>query len=134
MAMSQFDYAIEGGIAYVAYVGEVTYYKIDEIHHRIIADPNYRLDMPKLLDLTRVTNMCSVEELMRVRDLMIKLYAGAIEKRRIAIYSEDKMTGQIVKLFQEVFGMATEEKGFGEYRFFTSKGAAKSWLRGESAP
>jgi hypothetical protein len=131
--MSRFDYEIKGGIVYVTYVGEVTYDKIDEVHRRIIADPNHRLEMPKLLDMTRMTDIGAVEEFTQVRDLMIKIYAGAIGKRKIAVYSEDKMTGLIVKLFREIFGIATEGKGFGEYRFFTSKDAAETWLR-ELAP
>lgn len=124
------NYSIKDGIAVVEIIGEESYEIFVDVHSRLAADPGFRPEMPKLLDVRRVTNFLGPQDLIKVRDLMVKLHAGAKTKRRIATVSQDIMAGKMARIYRDLQD-AGPEKGRTETRFFSTIDDAVAWLKND---
>jgi len=121
------QYVIQDGIARLTYTGALSFELLVDIHSRVAADPDFYPEIPKLIDLRKVTEFHTLDEFFRVIAVTAKLHVGAT-KRKIATVSEDIMVEKIARLYGEAArhsGQATQV----EYAFFTSIDAAEKWLK-----
>ena len=119
---------IEGGIARLAYEGELDFELLAGAHQGIAADPAFYPEIPKLIDLRRVTKFHTFEEFLKVSEVTAGLHADAKRRRRVAVVSGDVMVEKLSRLYQEASAMrgATNPP---EYWYFASLEAAETWLR-----
>lgn len=124
------SYYFKDGVAIIEVIGEESFGLLVDVYRRLMADPKFRHDMPKLLDDRRVTHFVGPDDLLRIRDEIAKHYAGISAKRRIATVSQDPMAAKMMRLFEDIRAVGPNT-GDVEHEFFDSMDAAMAWLRGE---
>lgn len=122
-------YSIERGIAYLVYGGDWVSADVVEIHRRLSVDPNFRPDMPKIIRIERMTAALNVDEMVNTNAQLKSFYAASKNKRRTAFISDDPEVAHMVKLWDSVYQMGTDESHVA-LRFFTDVAEAEFWVRG----
>lgn len=125
---SRARYYFQDGIAIVEVVGDESRDLLIDVYTRLIADPAFRHDMPKLLDDRRVTNFVGPDDLMKIRDAVAKHYEGVKAERRIATVSHDPMAAKMMRLFEDIRSIGPRT-GEVEHRFFGTMEDAVAWLK-----
>lgn len=120
-------YRIEGGIARLEYTGALSYELLVDIHTRVAKDPAFYPEIPKLIDLRKVTAFHTLDDFFRVTAVTKHLHAGA-KRRRIATVSEDIMVEKISRLYGDA-AKISGQSAVVEYAYFTTLEAAEKWLK-----
>jgi len=124
--LQNFSYQIERGVVVATFAGPITYDLLSGALKTTMSDPNYRLGMPRIVDLSRQTDVMGLDDLMRLADLDLETQ-GEVKRRQIAVVCADAEFGRIVKLYRDLVMLRPKGQHV-EVEFFLNMKAAWAWV------